>query len=119
MQGRQHARRPFPACELAVLAALGCGAAAVLEWGTPRAVWLLGAAVALACVGGMEVAWREHFDGRRSHSWLLAGAAATALSTICFFTPLPPLVGLAAAITALVAGGPLLERAFVQRRGRS
>ena len=117
MEGRHQARRPFPACELAVVTALGCGAAAVVNWGSPRSVWLIGAAVALACVGGLEVAWREHFGGRRSHSWLMAGAAAMALSTASFFTPLPPLAGLAAAITALVAGGPLLERAFVQRRG--
>jgi uncharacterized integral membrane protein len=34
----------------------------------------LGVGVVLACLGGLEVAAREHFAGYRSHTTLLAGA---------------------------------------------
>ena len=117
MDGR-HGGRPLPVCELAVLGALGCAVAAVLEWGSPRGVWLIGAAVALACVGGLEVAVRDHLAGRRSHAWLLAGAAAVLASTAAFFVAIPPLAGLLAAMALLIGGGVALDRSFVGRRQR-
>ena len=58
-----------PLAELAVLAGIVCLAIGVL--GTHYT--LIGVGVALAGIGGMEVAIREHFAGYRSHTTLLAG----------------------------------------------
>ena len=60
----------FPLAELTILAGivmLGVG----IFGGSPTA---LGVGVVLACLGGMEVAIREHLAGYRSHTTLLAGA---------------------------------------------
>jgi hypothetical protein len=58
-----------PLAELAILAGIVCLAIGILA-GHPT---LIGVGVALAGIGGMEVAIREHFAGYRSHSTLLAG----------------------------------------------
>jgi hypothetical protein len=58
-----------PLAELAILAGIICLAIGILG-GHPT---LIGVGVALAGIGGMEVAIREHFAGYRSHTTLLAG----------------------------------------------
>jgi hypothetical protein len=58
-----------PLAELAILAGIVCLAIGILG-GHPT---LIGVGVALAGIGGMEVAIREHFAGYRSHTTLLAG----------------------------------------------
>jgi lysylphosphatidylglycerol synthetase-like protein (DUF2156 family) len=58
-----------PLAELAILAGIVCLAVGILG-GHPT---LIGVGVALAGIGGMEVAIREHFAGYRSHTTLLAG----------------------------------------------
>lgn len=59
----------FPLAELAVLAGIVMLLAGVV--GGNRTA--LGVGVALAALGGLEVAAREHFAGYRSHTTLLAG----------------------------------------------
>jgi uncharacterized integral membrane protein len=59
----------FPLAELAVLAGIVSLVIGVVG-GSPTA---LGLGVALAGLGGLEVAAREHFAGYRSHTTLLAG----------------------------------------------
>jgi hypothetical protein len=59
-----------PLAELAILAGIVSLAIGVIG-GHPTAI---GIGVAMAGLGGMEVAVREHFAGYRSHSTLLAGA---------------------------------------------
>ncbi|MGN6587556.1 MAG: hypothetical protein ACTHKT_08820, partial [Solirubrobacterales bacterium] len=61
----------MPLAELVILAGIVALAIGVFG-GHPTAI---GAGVALAGLGGLEVAIREHFAGYRSHTTLLAGAA--------------------------------------------
>ncbi|HVO54357.1 MAG TPA: hypothetical protein VMT37_08090 [Solirubrobacterales bacterium] len=60
-----------PLAELAILAGIVSLAFGVIAG---EELWI-GLGVALAGLGGMEVAIREHFAGYRSHTTLLAGAA--------------------------------------------
>jgi lysylphosphatidylglycerol synthetase-like protein (DUF2156 family) len=60
-----------PLAELVILAGIVALAIGVFG-GHPTAI---GVGVALAGLGGLEVAIREHFAGYRSHTTLLAGAA--------------------------------------------
>src|SRR6476620_11902669 len=50
--------------------------------GHPTAI---GVGVALAGLGGLEVAAREHFAGYRSHTTLLAGAAFVLVTGLVFY----------------------------------
>ena len=59
----------FPLAELTILAGIVALAIGVIGGHTTA----IGLGVALAGLGGMEVAIREHFAGYRSHSTLLAG----------------------------------------------
>ncbi len=59
----------FPLAELVILAGIICLVVGLVG-GQPK---VLGVGVALAGLGGMEVAIREHFAGYRSHTSLLAG----------------------------------------------
>jgi hypothetical protein len=88
-----------PLAELAILGGIVCLAIGI--FGGNRA--LIGVGVALAGLGGMEVAIREHFGGYRSHTTLLAGfvfvivvgllfyafhqvlAVALPIGAVCFF----------------------------------
>ena len=70
-----------PLAELVILAgiiALAIGAIG----GHPTAI---GIGVALAGLGGLEVAIREHFAGFRSHTTLLAGAAFVLVTGLVFY----------------------------------
>ena len=60
----------FPLAELVIFAGIVCLIVGVVS-GQPKT---LGVGVALAGLGGREVAIREHFAGYRSHTTLLAGA---------------------------------------------
>jgi hypothetical protein len=59
----------FPLAELTILAGIVALAVGVIGGHTTA----IGIGVALAGLGGMEVAVREHFAGYRSHTTLLAG----------------------------------------------
>jgi lysylphosphatidylglycerol synthetase-like protein (DUF2156 family) len=59
----------FPLAELTILAGIVALAIGVIGGHTTA----IGLGVALAGLGGMEVAIREHFAGYRSHTTLLAG----------------------------------------------
>jgi hypothetical protein len=58
-----------PLAELAIFAGIVCLAIGIFGGHET----LIGVGVALAGIGGMEVAIREHFAGFRSHTTLLAG----------------------------------------------
>jgi hypothetical protein len=71
----------FPLAELTILA--GIVALVVgLFGGGPTAI---GIGVGLACLGGMEVAIREHLAGYRSHTTLLAGFVFVAIVALLFY----------------------------------
>ncbi len=71
----------FPLAELTILAGI-VALVAGLFGGGPTAI---GIGVGLACLGGMEVAIREHLAGYRSHTTLLAGFVFVAVVALLFY----------------------------------
>jgi hypothetical protein len=69
---------PFPLVELSVLLGLVLIALGVADVGGRRVLLLAGGLV-LVTLAGIELALREHLAGFRSHSTLLAAAAALAV----------------------------------------
>lgn len=83
--------------------------------GHPTAIAL---GVALAGLGGMEVAIREHFAGWRSHTTLLAGTAFVLVTGLVFYVAdqiLAVALGLGALAFAIVFY--LARRAFQRASG--
>jgi hypothetical protein len=70
-----------PLAELVILAGIVSLVIGVVG-GHPTAI---GVGVALAGLGGLEVAIREHFAGYRSHTSLLAGAAFVLVTGLVFY----------------------------------
>jgi uncharacterized integral membrane protein len=104
----------FPLAELTILGgivSLGIG----VFGGSPTA---LGVGVALAGLGGMEVAIREHFAGYRSHTTLLAGAVFVLVVGLLFYVAkLILAVCLAIGGAAFLTTFLLLRRAFQRASG--
>jgi hypothetical protein len=71
----------FPLAELAILAGIVCLAIGIFGGHET----LIGVGVALAGLGGMEVAVREHFAGYRSHTTLLAGFVFVVVVGLLFY----------------------------------
>src|SRR5215218_6816544 len=67
---------PFPLVELSVLVGLVLVVLGVLDADEDEGRVMLVCGIALASLGGLETALREHFAGFRSHTTLLAGLAA-------------------------------------------
>jgi hypothetical protein len=106
---------PFPLVELSVLIGL-----VLLVWGLIRSDdesgrVLLVSGMALASLGGLDTALREHFGGYASHALLLAALPAVLSMGILFFVGAPwvvlPLAGIAVFAAAFVG----LRRAFRRR----
>ena len=104
----------MPLAELVILAgivALGIGVFS----GNPTAI---GVGIALAGLGGMEVAIREHFAGYRSHTTLLAGAAFVLTTGLVFYAANQILaVALAIGALAFAITFYLARRAFQRASG--
>src|SRR5688500_16587543 len=88
---------PFPLVELSVLLGL-----VLLVWGLIRydddsGRVLLVCGMALASLGGLDTALREHFSGYASHAVLLAALPAVLTAGVLFFAGAPwialPLAG--------------------------
>jgi hypothetical protein len=108
---------PFPLVELCVLVAIVLIVAGVLTDG-PRRGALLACGIALASLAGLELSVREHFAGFRSHSALLAGAAAVLVVLPLYLaTGLPQIVLLAIAAGVFALGFVALRLAFQARTG--
>jgi predicted membrane channel-forming protein YqfA (hemolysin III family) len=108
---------PFPLVELCVLLALVLIVLGFVTDGSRRGAFLA-CGVALASLGGLELAIREHFAGFRSHSALLAGAVAVVVVVPLFFlTGLPQIVLLALGVLVYTLGFVAMRRAFQARTG--
>ena len=108
---------PFPLTELVVLLAMALIVGGVLTDGGRRGA-LMGCGFALVSLAGLELAVREHFAGYRSHSTLLAGAAAIAIDAPLFvWTDLPQIALLAIGVGVFVLLLVRLHRAFRARSG--
>ena len=110
-------RARLPLNELLVLVALGCAVGAVLTFGSPRALWLGGAALALGLLAGLEIAVREHFSGHESRAATLGGAAGCAVAIGAFFDSATPAAIIAAGLAAFGLVGVALAWQF-RRAGR-
>jgi len=103
-----------PLAELVILAGIVALAIGVIG-GHPTAI---GAGVALAGLGGLEVAIREHFAGYRSHTTLLAGAAFVLVTGLVFYAANQLLaVALAIGAFAFAITFYLARRAFQHASG--
>ena len=103
-----------PLAELVILAGIVALAIGVIG-GHPTAI---GIGVALAGLGGLEVAIREHFAGYRSHTTMLAGAAGVLTIGLLFYaahTILAVALAVGAAVFAVVFF--LARRAFQRASG--
>jgi hypothetical protein len=108
---------PFPLTELVVLLSMALIVAGVLSDGGRRGA-LLGCGFALVSLAGVELAVREHFAGYRSHSTLLAGAAAILVDAPLFlWTDLPQVVLLVVGLAVFAFLLTRLRRAFRARSG--
>ena len=104
----------FPLAELTILAGIVALVAGVFGGG-PTAI---GIGVVLACLGGMEVAIREHLAGYRSHTTLLAGFVFVLVVALLFYAAGQLLaVALAVGAVAFVAAFLGLRRAFQRASG--
>ena len=108
---------PFPLVEICVLIGIVLIVLGFVSDG-PRRGALLAGGVALASLAGLEIAIREHFAGFRSHSALLAGAAAVLIAVpVYFLTGLPRVVLLAAGVAIYTLVFVALRRAFQAKTG--
>ncbi len=104
----------FPLAELVILAGIVSLIVGVVG-GNPTAI---GVGVALAGLGGMEVAVREHFAGYRSHTTLLAGTVFVFTVGGVFYLAHQILaVALAVGAVAFAAAFYLARRAFQRASG--
>ncbi|MGN6557043.1 MAG: hypothetical protein ACTHLH_03425 [Solirubrobacterales bacterium] len=103
-----------PLAELVILAGIVALAIGVFG-GNPTAI---GVGVALAGLGGLEVAIREHFAGYRSHTTLLAGAAFVLVTGLVFYVANQILaIALAVGAVAFLISFYLARRAFQRASG--
>jgi|SRR4051794_14872759 hypothetical protein len=108
---------PFPLVEVSVLVAIVLIVLGFLSDGPPRRA-LLACGIALASLAGLEIALREHFAGFRSHSALLAAAAAVLAAVPLFFlTGLPQIALLAVGVAVYTLAFVALRRAFQAKTG--
>lgn len=108
----------FPLTELVILIGIVLMAWGFLTWGEQGNVRFI-AGLALASLGGLELAVREHLAGYRSHSSLIAGVAAFAVVTGLALGPGPHRVWILLLIGAAVFGGAFygLRELFKRRSG--
>jgi hypothetical protein len=108
---------PFPLVELAILLAIVLIVVGFFAGGARRGA-LLGAGLALVTLAGLELAVREHFSGFRSHSTLLAAAAAIVVDVpLYLFTSVPQELLLGVAVVVFGAVLWLLRGVFRRRAG--
>jgi hypothetical protein len=106
---------PFPLVELSVLVGL-----VLLIWGLIRfdsdsGRVMLVCGMALASLGGLDTALREHFTGFRSHALVLAALPAVLVAGALYFAG-APWAAIPLTAGALLAGAfAALRRAFRRR----
>jgi hypothetical protein len=107
---------PFPLVELSVLVGIGLlvtGFLTGLDTDGGRLALLCG--LALASLGGLDTALREHFNGYRSHSTVLAGLPAVVAAGALFFAR-APWVAVVAVAVVVFAGALWAFRSIFRRR---
>jgi hypothetical protein len=109
---------PFPLVELSVLIGLVLIVMGViLGLSTDRGRAALVCGLALASLAGLDTALREHFNGYRSHSTLLAGLPAVLVAGALFFAQAPWIAIAAAGALTFAFGFWTFRAAFRRRSG--
>jgi hypothetical protein len=109
---------PFPLVELSVLIGIVLiviGVIVGIDSGRGQAALLCG--LVLASLGGLDTALREHFNGYRSHSTLLAGLPAVLVAGALFFARAPWIAIVAAGALMFAFGFWVFRGAFRRRSG--
>jgi hypothetical protein len=109
---------PVPLVELSVLVGLVLivlGFLTGLETDRGRIALLCG--LALASLGGLDTALREHFAGFRSHSTLLAGLPGVVVAGALFFARAPWIAVAAGAVVTFAVAFWVFRGAFRRRSG--
>src|SRR3954471_6827762 len=109
---------PVPLVELSVLVGIVLivlGFVSGIEGGRGRLALLCG--LALASLGGLDTALREHFAGFRSHSTLLAGLPGVVVAGALFFARAPWIAVAAGAAAAFAAAFWVFRTIFRRRSG--
>jgi hypothetical protein len=108
----------FPLSELLILLGIVLMAWGLFSWDSEGSV-RFGAGLAIAALGGLELSLREHLAGFRSHTTLLAGAAAFAVVSVLALGPGPHAVWALLVIAAIVFAGAFygLRELFKRRSG--
>jgi len=84
----------------------------------PRGPVMIGAGLVLGSLAGLELSFREHFSGYRSHTALLAGAAGMAtLAALLILTEANAAIAAATAVIVFGLCAWLLAAAFRSRSG--
>jgi hypothetical protein len=111
---------PFPLIELLVLLALGLLVAGFVIRGH-RGTVMIGIGLVLGSVSGLELSVREHFGGYRSHTALLAGAAAiiVLIGTSVLLPGIPAIVRILLSAVTFAGAARFLVRVFQRRSGLS
>ena len=104
---------PIPLVELCVL----IGLALIIYGFASSEPPLLLAGLVLASLGGLDTAAREHFNGFKSHTTLLAGLAAVLLAGVLYFAQLPWIAVVAGAALAFGLAFWRARAAFMKRSG--
>jgi hypothetical protein len=108
---------PFPLVELCILLSFVLIIAGVVTHGSSRGTLLVTGFV-LVTLSSLELAIREHFAGYRSHTTLLAGAAAVLADVpIYFLTKWRPEFLLVIGIVVFGVAFSLLRQTFQRRAG--
>jgi hypothetical protein len=110
---------PFPLIELAVLVGIVMIVYGFLDTDSPRGRVALVLGMALCSLAGLDTAVREHFEGYRSHTLLLAGLFAVVTAAALFFAEAPWIAVALAAVAVFAGGFVLFRRAFRRRAGVS
>jgi hypothetical protein len=94
---------PFPLVELCVLIGLVLLILGLILWDDDSGRVMLVSGMALASLGGLDTALREHFGGVRSHALMLAAVPAVLGAGVLFFLG-APWIAIPLAAAALLAG---------------
>jgi hypothetical protein len=110
---------PFPLVELAVLVGIVLIVVGFLSRDSRRGRALVVLGVALASLGGLDTAVREHFAGYRSHTLVLALAPAVVATVVLAVAGAPFVIVPLIAVAVFGVVFTLLRAAWVRTQDRS
>jgi hypothetical protein len=108
---------PFPLVELSILVGIVLIVLGLFVAEGDRGRILLVFGLALASLGGLDTALREHFSGFRSHSRLIAGVPAVLVAGVLFFAGAPQIAVLLGTLTVFAVVFTWVRAIYRNRSG--